>query len=104
MTTEIAALGGDERRRGHRGIRRLHDELEDLSHVYVVDAEERLLGAASFRDLVFNRPGVGLDEVMVADLIAVAAETDRGEVAELIQRYHLFGLPVNDGSRRLLGW
>jgi magnesium transporter len=104
MTTEIAALPvGMSAGEAIEAIRRLHDELEDLSYVYVVDERERLLGVLSFRDLVFNRPGVGLDEVMVADPIAVAADTDRGEVAELIQRYHLFGLPVVDGSRRLLG-
>lgn len=84
-------------------IRSLSDELEDLSYVYVVDDEDRLKGVISFRDLVFERPGSGLDEAMVPDPVAVTAFTDREEVAELVQRYHLFGIPVTDDNGRLLG-
>ena len=104
MTTDIAALPiGLTAGEAIEAIRRLHDELEDLSYVYVVDDEQRLVGVLSFRDLVFNRPGVGLSEVMVPDPISIRPETDREEVAEIIQRYHLFGLPVVDADGRLLG-
>lgn len=84
-------------------IRVLRDELEDLSYVYVVDDEDRLKGVISFRDLVFERPGSGLDEAMVDDPVAVTAFTDREHVADLVQRYHLFGIPVTDDNGRLLG-
>lgn len=84
-------------------IRILNDELEDLSYVYVVDDDQRLKGVISFRDLVFGRPGAGLDEAMVADPVAVTAFADRQRVAELAQRYHLFGVPVTDEDGRLLG-
>ena len=63
----------------------------------------RLKGVISFRDLVFKRPGANLDEVMVPDPVSVNPFTDREEVAELAQRYHLFGIPVTDGNGRLLG-
>jgi magnesium transporter len=104
MTTEIAALpiglvAGEAIER----IRQLHEEYEDLSYVYVVDDEGHLKGVVSFRDLVFARPGVFLDEVMVADPVAVHTHADREEVAELSQRYHLFGVPVVDHEGRLLG-
>ncbi|HEX2154238.1 MAG TPA: magnesium transporter [Acidimicrobiia bacterium] len=84
-------------------IRILNDELDDLSYVYVVDEEDRLKGVISFRDLVFERPGSGLDEAMVPDPVSVAAFTDRERVADLVQRYHLFGIPVTDDNGRLLG-
>ncbi|MFP3915939.1 MAG: magnesium transporter, partial [Actinomycetota bacterium] len=84
-------------------IRVLHSELEDLSYVYVVDDEDLLRGVISFRDLVFERPGAGLDEAMVPEPVAVTAFTDREEVAEIVQRYHLFGVPVTDDNGRLLG-
>jgi magnesium transporter len=104
MTTEVATLPvGLTAGEAIERIRSLHEELEDLFYVYVVDAGERLLGVLSFRDLVFVRPGVGLDEAMVTDPVTVRPETDREEVAELIQRYHLFGLPVVDDGGRLLG-
>ena len=104
MTTDIAMLPvGMSAGEAIERIRQLHEELEDLSYVYVVDDQHRLEGVLSFRDLVFNRPGVGLDEVMVREPVAVLVDTDREEVAELIQRYHLFGVPVVDHQRRLLG-
>lgn len=84
-------------------IRLLNDELEDLSYVYAVDEDGHLKGVISFRDLVFGRPGDGLDEAMVPNPVAVTAFTDREEVAELVQRYHLFGVPVTDDAGRLLG-
>src|SRR3970282_127711 len=68
-----------------------------------VDDDGRLKGVISFRDLVFKRPGASLDEVMGPDPVSVDAFSDREEVAELAQRYRLFGIPVTDGNGRLLG-
>lgn len=104
MTTDIAALPmGLTVGEAVERIRSLHEEYEDLSYVYVIDDEDRLRGVVSFRDLVFQRPGTGLEQAMVGDPVAVAAEADRAEVAELVQRYHLFGIPVVDDQGRLLG-
>ncbi len=104
MTTDIAALPiGLTVGEAVERIRSLHEELEDLSYVYVVDDQERLKGVVSFRDLVFRRPGVGLDEAMVPDPMSVNVGADRAVVADLVQRYHLFGVPVVDDEHRLLG-
>jgi magnesium transporter len=104
MSQEIAALPiGLTSGEAIERIRILSDELEDLSYVYVVDDEHRLKGVISFRDLVFGRPGSGLDEAMVPNPVSVTAFTDREEVAELVQRYHLFGVPVTDDNGHLLG-
>ena len=104
MTTEIAKLPlGLTAGEAIERIRYLHDELEELSYVYVVGDDRRLEGVVSFRDLVFSRPGVGLEEVMVRDPIAVRVDTDRAEVNDLIQRYHLLAIPVVDDQGVLLG-
>jgi magnesium transporter len=104
MSQEIAALPiGLTSGEAIERIRILSDELEDLSYVYVVDDEHRLKGVISFRDLVFGRPGSGLDEAMVPNPVSVTAFADREEVAELVQRYHLFGVPVTDDNGHLLG-
>ena len=103
MTTEIASLPiGLTAGEAVERIRQLKDEYEDLSYVYVVDHDRVLRGVISFRDLVFNRPGASLDEVMV-EPVSVTPLTDREEVAELCQRYHLLGIPIVDAAGRLLG-
>ena len=104
MSTELAtlpaALGAGE---AIEALRRLHEHLEHLSYVYVVDQEERLVGVVSFRELVFARPGTALEEVMVDNPVAVRPETDREEVADLVQRYNLMAVPVVDHAGHLLG-
>jgi magnesium transporter len=105
MTREIASLPrGITAGEAIEALRRLHDELgSNLRYVYVVDDDRLLLGVVSFRDLVFARPGTGLDEVMVHDPVRVTASTDREEVTELVQRYHLIAVPVTDDAGRLIG-
>lgn len=104
MTTEIASLPlGLTTGEAIERIRQLHEEYEDLSYVYVVDDDSRLQGVISFRDLVFRRPGSPLADVMVADPVSVTPLTDREEVAELAQRYHLFGIPVVSDTGELMG-
>ena len=104
MTTDIAALPlGLTTGEAIERIRQLHEEYEDLSYIYVVDEEERLKGVISFRDLVFRRPGAPLADVMVPDPVSVTTLTDREEVADLAQRYHLFGIPVTAEDGRLVG-
>ena len=105
MTTDIASLpSGLGTGEALEALRRLHDELgSNLLYVYVVDERQRLLGVVSFRDLAFARPGTPLDEVMVTDPVRVHTLTDREEVTDLIQRYHLLAVPVIDDAQRLIG-
>jgi magnesium transporter len=104
MTTDVAtlpsALSAGE---SIEALRRLHEHLEDLSYVYVVDDDARLIGVVSFRELVFARPGTALEDVMVPNPVAVRPDTDREDVADIIQRYSLLAVPVIDHTGLLLG-
>ena len=105
MTTDYAALPlGVSSGEAIEALRRLHDELgSNLSYVYVTDEAGHLRGVISFRELVFARPGRSLDDVMVSDPVSVMPTTDREVVAELIQRYSLFAIPVVDRDGLLIG-
>lgn len=104
MTTEVASLPmGLTTDEAIERLRQLHDTFGDLSYVYVVDDSQSLTGVISFRDLVFRRPGSPLADVMVPDPVAVTAETDREDVADIVQRYHLLAVPVTDSEGHLLG-
>ncbi|MBT8214334.1 MAG: CBS domain-containing protein, partial [Acidimicrobiia bacterium] len=105
MTTDVATLPiGITTGEAIERLRQLNETLgSNLRYVYIVDDESRLAGVLSFRDLVFARPGTGVDEVMVESPVQVKTDTDREVVAELIQRYHLIAIPVVDDGGRLLG-
>lgn len=105
MTTELATLPvGISVGESFEALRMIHDDLgPNLSYVYVIDDADRLRGVVSFRDLVFARPGQGVDEVMIGDPVSVEAHTDREVVSELIERYHLLAIPVVDREQRLIG-
>jgi len=105
MTTDFAALpAGMTAGEAIESLRQLHGELgSNLLYVYVTDDVDRLLGVVSFRDLVFARPGTGLDEVMEPNVVSVRTDTDREYVAELVQRYRLIAIPVIDDEQRLAG-
>ena len=99
MTTGVAALPvGMSAGEAIEAIRRLHDELEDLSYVYVVDEEERLLGCASPSG-TWCSAGPASGSTRCGCRPHRRCCRDRpGRGSRAIQRYHLFGLPVNDGS------
>ena len=104
MITDVAVISsGITTGEAIERLRQLHDRIEDLSYVYVVDHRRHLMGVVSFRDLVFARPGVALDDTMTRRPITVRPDTDREEVAELATRYGLFGLPVVDHAGVLIG-
>ena len=105
MTTDYAALPiGITAGEAIESLRRLHEEIgSNLTYVYVVDLQGKLAGVVPFRELVFARPGAGLDEIMMQDPITVTVFTDREIVAELIQRYRLVSLPVTDPQHHLVG-
>ncbi|MCL1594415.1 MAG: magnesium transporter [Actinomycetia bacterium] len=105
MTTDVASLpAGLTSGEAIEALRRLHDELgANLRYVYVVDEEHRLTGVVPFRELVFARPHIGLEDIMDHNVAMVRTDTDREEVAELIQKYTLIALPVVDDEGRLVG-
>jgi magnesium transporter len=104
MSTDPATLpAGITAGEAIEALRRLHETIENLNYVYVVDEGRRLVGVVSFRDLVFARPLTPLEEVMVPNPVAVRPETDREAVAELIRRYTLLALPVVDHRGVLAG-
>lgn len=104
MTTEIPSLPlGLTTGEAIERLRQLHEEYEDLSYIYIVDDHNVIQGVLSFRDLVFKRPGSPLADVMVPEPVTVNVMTDREEIADLCQRYHLLGMPVVDSAGRLLG-
>src|SRR3712207_9444633 len=84
-----------------RSLRRVAEEAETIYYVYVIDAEERLLGVLSLHNLVLTRPQTPVSQVMVADPIRVRADADQETAAHLLVDKNLLALPVRSEERRV---
>ena len=84
-------------------LRRVAEEAETIYYVYVIDAEEHLLGVLSLHNLVLTRPDAPVREVMIADPIRVKANADQETAANLLVDQKLLALPVVDDEDHLLG-
>jgi magnesium transporter len=81
----------------------LEGDVESAFYLYVVDDEDRLVGVASLRQLLFARPNTPLKEIMTKEVISVRTETDQEEVARSVADYNLVAIPVIDHESRLVG-
>ena len=78
-------------------------ELEMVYYLYVVDEGRHLVGVVSLRQLVTSTPETRLEAIMDTDVIRAYVKDDQEEVAHIIAKYDLLGLPVVDEDERLVG-
>lgn len=84
-------------------IRRFGSDSETIYTCYVTDAENRLEGVVSVKNLLLASDKAVVEDIMERDVIFVETIDDREEVAHTIARYDLLALPVTDSERRLVG-
>ncbi len=84
-------------------LRELEPDAESIYYVYVVDADEHLLGVLSLRDLIVARPQTPIGELMIKRVIAVPLDASPGDVAAAIHKYNLLAVPVVDEEDRIQG-
>ncbi|HAE23269.1 MAG TPA: magnesium transporter [Spirochaetaceae bacterium] len=104
MTSEYIALPADltvavamER------IRREAPKKESVYNSYIVDAEKRLLGKATLRDLILAEPEALLSAIMEDQVASVGANEDREEAVYKLAHYDLLDVPVLDEHGAMLG-
>lgn len=76
---------------------------EMLSYLYAVDDNNRLVGVVPLRRLLISKEETRLRDVMTTDIIAVGGAEDQEEVARIVARYNILGVPVVDSEGRMLG-
>jgi magnesium transporter len=104
MTTEYASLPADIT--AGEAITRLRSQApnsESIYYIYVLDAERKLLGFVSLRDLILAKPTSLVSELMQRDVISVRVEEPRDKVVELLARFDFIAIPVVDDRNRLVG-
>ncbi len=78
--------------------------VDDLSYyLYVTDADNRLVGVVSLRQLVTADLTTPLAQIMHRDVISVPVDADQEEVARVLSRYGLLSVPTVDAAGRLVG-
>lgn len=76
---------------------------ETIYQVYVIDKLRNLLGTVSLKQLILANPETKIAELMRADPVSAAVDTDQEDVIETIRHYDLMALPVLDGDKKLVG-
>ena len=84
-------------------LKTLHENIEDLIYVYSVDAENKLSGVLSFREIVFADENELIDNIMIQNPTFINPSLDQEEAARLIRQYELLALPVVDKNNKLIG-
>lgn len=104
MTTEFIAIRPDlTAEQAISALRETAHEAETMYYVYVTDAEERLVGVFSLRDLVLAWPKTSVTEFMHSRVISVGLLESQERVAQIVSKYNLLAVPVVDDRRRLHG-
>ncbi|WP_104203115.1 magnesium transporter [Billgrantia saliphila] len=84
-------------------VRQTAPDAETVYQLYVIDAEGKLAGTMSLRQLMVARPGARVDDLMIKDVISIPVDEAQEEVARLVARYDLLAMPVIDPDERLVG-
>lgn len=105
MSTNFLALRDDLRLSDAVSKIRLLAAKEGTTHsyVYVVDAESKLTGVLTMRDLLIKDPHTKLSDVMIRSVLCLNAFMDVEEAASIVARRNFFALPVIDNTGKLVG-
>jgi Mg/Co/Ni transporter MgtE len=104
MTSRYLYVGPETTVEGVLDNFRAYNESVDINYyTYVLDAEDRLLGAISLRDLLINPPEARVTEIMNKHLVTVKVKESKKKVAQLFMKYNFLALPVVDKKGVLMG-
>jgi magnesium transporter len=86
---------------GH--LREKAADAETIYYTYVLDAESRLVGVVSLRELILAAPEEKVEEFMTRDVISLHTRWPVEEAVKELQRSDLLALPVYDRQDKMVG-
>jgi magnesium transporter len=84
-------------------LRRQEDVLKHLTHIFLIDKQEKLVGAVAVARLLVASEDTALDKIAFRETPKALLDDDRAHVVELFDKYNLFALPVVDEENVLCG-
>ncbi len=104
MTTDLISLPPTATARDAVDrLRSYEGGVESISSIFLVDADERLVGAVPLAKLALADPDDQLAGLGSVEVVSCKPETKENRVAELFDKYNLTTLPVVDKFGRLQG-
>jgi magnesium transporter len=79
------------------------ERLESLNYLYVLDAEQKLLGVVAFQDLFAAPAERTVRDIMNTDVITASEDLDQEAVSRLFAQHDLLAMPVVDAEGRMKG-
>lgn len=84
-------------------LRRQAENLDLIYYLYVINAEDSLLGVISLRELLVADPQARLSEIMNSRIVSVSLEEEKDEIADRFAKYGFKAIPVVDETNRMKG-
>jgi len=106
MTTEFVSVSADMTVEAAldnvRAVAR-SGKKEAMHNIYTTDAEGRVVGVMSLRELLAAPAGAKISEIAWTEVQSVGPNSDREEVARLLATYDLVTVPVVSESGHMMG-
>src|SRR5881296_2282370 len=83
--------------------RQARERLETIYYMYVLDAEQRLLGVVSFRDLFAAPPEKTVRDIMHTEVVTAPESMDQEALSRLFAEHDFLAIPVIDAERHVKG-
>ena len=74
-----------------------------VQYFYVVDNEEKLTGVLRMHDLLFPARKTKLSQIMIPSPLNLPHKSSLKELEDFFDEHHLFGVPVVDDEKRMVG-
>jgi len=83
--------------------RQARERLETIYYVYVLDAEQRLIGVITFRELFAAAPDKTVRDIMHTDVVTAHESMDQEALSRLFAEHNFLAIPVLDDERHVKG-
>jgi len=104
MTTDYIALGeGALASDAVAALREFGDDMEILTHIFLVDDKEVLRGVVPLLKALLAPPGSVLASLADDHIVSCDVHANWKKVAELFDKYNLRALPVVDAEKKMAG-
>ncbi len=78
-------------------------DIPDINYLYVVDADNRLIGVLPTRKLLHAAPEALVIDIMQRDPVSIPSHVSVLQAIQLFMEYKFLAYPVVDAERRLVG-